>query len=115
MDIEPNAELRSIEAALGACAHQASPWSAGELAAVLDLREIPLANPLPFWVRKGLREDWRALQDAGRESISQAVGRAAFLAGLEGLIVPSHASRKGYNAVLFPANLRPGSRITARI
>ncbi len=188
MDIEPNEEFRSIEAALGACAHQASPWSAElfrsaaprysrasdmvtgvgsahlggrwnpprsfrtvyasldpetamsesmatfryyglpphsalprlfrvldvELAAVLDLREIPLANPLPFWVQKGLREDWRALQDAGAESTSQAVGRAAFLARLEGLIVPSHASRKGYNAVLFPENLRPGSRITAR-
>lgn len=84
-----------------------------ELAAVLDLREIPLANPLPFWVRKGLREDWRALQDRGRESTSQAIGRAAHLAGLEGLIVPSRASSKGYNAALFPDNLQPGSRITA--
>lgn len=84
-----------------------------ELAAVLDLREIPLASPLPFWVRKGLREDWRALQDRGRESISQAIGRAAWLAGLEGLIVPSHAAIRGSNAVLFPARLRPGSRIHA--
>jgi RES domain-containing protein len=84
-----------------------------KLAVVLDLREVPLANPLPFWVRLGLREDWRALQDHGRESTSQAIGRAAWLAGLEGLIVPSHACPKGSNAVLFPKNLRPGSRIDA--
>jgi RES domain-containing protein len=84
-----------------------------KLAAMLDLREVPLANPLPFWVRLGLREDWRALQDHGRESTSQAIGRAAWLAGLEGLIVPSRASPKGSNAVLFPENLRPGSQIQA--
>lgn len=82
------------------------------LALVLDLRQAPLSNPLPFWVRLGLREDWRALQERGRESTSQAVGRAAWLAGLEGLIVPSHAC-KGHNAVLFPGNLQPGSRIEA--
>lgn len=84
-----------------------------KLAVVLDLREVPLANPLPFWVRLGLREDWRALQDHGRESTSQAIGRAAYLVGLEGLIVPSHACPKGNNAVVFPACLRPGSRIIA--
>lgn len=84
-----------------------------KLAVVLDLREVPLANPLPFWVRKGLREDWRALQNHGRESTSQAIGRAAWLAGLEGLIVPSQAAPRGSNAVLFPDHLRPGSRITA--
>lgn len=84
-----------------------------KLVLVLDLREVPLANPLPFWVRLGLREDWRALQDHGRESTSQAIGRAAWLAGLEGLIVPSQALSKGSNAVLFPENLRPGSRIDA--
>jgi RES domain-containing protein len=84
-----------------------------KLAVVLDLREVPLANPLPFWVRLGLREDWRSLQDHSRESTSQAIGRAAWLAGLEGLIVPSHACPKGSNAVLFPKNLRAGSRIDA--
>jgi RES domain-containing protein len=80
---------------------------------VLDLRRAPLASPLPFWVRLGLREDWRALQERGRESTSQAIGRAAWLARLEGLIVPSQACPKGSNVVLFPDNLRPGSRITA--
>lgn len=82
------------------------------LVLMLDLREAPLTSTLRFWVRLGLREDWRALQDRGRESISQAIGRAAWLAGLEGLIVPSHAC-KGNNAVLFPDNLRPGSWIKA--
>lgn len=82
-------------------------------ALVLDLRKLNLAGPLPFWVRLGLREDWRALQERGRESTSQAIGRAARLALLEGLIVPSQAFPKGSNIVLFPDNLRPGSRITA--
>lgn len=84
-----------------------------QLAVVLDLRTVPLSSPLPFWVRLGLREDWRALQEHGRESVSQAVGRAACRAGLEGLIVPSRACPKGSNAVLFPDNLRPDSRIEA--
>jgi RES domain-containing protein len=64
-------------------------------------------------MRRGLREDWRAIQERGHESTSQAIGRAAWRAGLEGLIVPSHARPKESNIVLFPDNLKRGSRITA--
>jgi hypothetical protein len=41
---------------------------------------------------------------------TQAIGAAAFADGLEGLLVPS-ATRLGDNLILFPDNLRAGSRI----
>lgn len=84
-----------------------------ELAFVLDLRELPRGHPLQGWMERALREDWRALQNRGSESTSQAVGRAAYTAGLEGLLVPSHAAPGGGNLVAFPDRLRPGSRIQA--
>lgn len=64
-------------------------------------------------MERALREDWRALQNRGSESISQAVGRAAYKVGLEGLLVPSLAAPGGGNLVAFPDRLRPGSRIRA--
>lgn len=84
-----------------------------ELAMALDLRELPQGHPLKPWMAKALREDWRRVQDRGCESTSQAFGRAAWLAGMEGLLVPAHASPGGGNAVIFPDRLRPGSRILA--
>jgi RES domain-containing protein len=82
-----------------------------ELACVLDLRELPRRHPLHGWIERALQEDWRVLQSRGWESTSQAVGRAAYTAGLEGLLVPSHASPEGGNLVAFPDRLKPGSRI----
>ncbi len=45
--------------------------------------------------------------------MSQAIGRAAFQAGLEALLVPSHARPGRTNLVLFAANLRTGSTLRA--
>jgi len=56
-------------------------------------------------------DDWRAQQDAGNESLTQAIGRAAKEAGLEGLLVPSSARRHGVNLVFFPENRQPRSQI----
>ncbi len=82
-----------------------------ELVCVLDLREPSPGHPLGRWLDQALSEDWRVFQDHGNEATSQAIGRAAWAAGLEGLLVPSHASPGGSNAVIFPERLRPGSRI----
>jgi len=60
------------------------------------------------------REDWRAAEDLGRESLGRALGRAAHAAGFEGLLVPSAARRGARNLVVFPRALRPGSRLRAR-
>ena len=84
-----------------------------EFASVLDLREIPPRHPLHGWMTRALQEDWRVVQSLGWESTSQAIGRAAYTIGLEGLLVPSHASPGGGNLVAFPGRLRPGSRIRA--
>lgn len=84
-----------------------------ELGSVLDLRELPPGHPLHEWMERALREDWRILQSRGWESTSQAIGRAACAAGLEGLLVPSHASPGGGNLVAFPERLGPGSTIRA--
>ena len=56
--------------------------------------------------------DWRSEQDKGREAATQAVGRAAFVAGFEGILVPSAADRRGKCLVFFPEKLLKGSNIS---
>jgi RES domain-containing protein len=52
-----------------------------------------------------------AWRDAADEPVTQAIGRAVFDLGLEGLLVPSAASRRGSNIVIFPTNLRSTSSL----
>jgi len=58
--------------------------------------------------------NWRAEQDAGHEALTQAIARAAFAVGFEGLIVPSTAAREGINIVVFPTRLGAASRLEVR-
>lgn len=81
------------------------------LARVASLRHRRVREHLAPWLRAALDEDWRSLQAGGRESTSQAIGRAAFELRLEGLLVPSHATRTRMNLVSFPDNLLPGSQL----
>ncbi len=83
------------------------------LGQVVSLRHRHVRAHLSPWLKAALGEDWRSLQAQDRESTSQAVGRAAFELGLEGLLVPSHASRTKVNLIAFPDNLLPGSQIRA--
>ena len=55
--------------------------------------------------------DWRKEVKDGVLPVTQAIGQAAFEAGLEGLIVPSAAQLDGFNVLVFPANLKKGSKI----
>ncbi|HVS18142.1 MAG TPA: RES family NAD+ phosphorylase [Planctomycetota bacterium] len=50
-------------------------------------------------------DPWWRTQGAGRDSLTQAVARAAFEAGLEGLIVPSAAVAGALNLAVFPDRL----------
>lgn len=50
-----------------------------------------------------------ALEDAAY-NLGQDIGSAAFILGYEAMLIPS-ATRLGTNRIVFPANLRPGSRI----
>jgi RES domain-containing protein len=81
------------------------------LARILDLRRPEVSESLAPWLETIRREDWRATQQAGREATSQAVGRAAFHVGLEGLLVRSYASPRYINLVAFPDNFFPGSSL----
>lgn len=83
------------------------------LGRVASLRHRRVRGHLAPWLKAALAEDWRSLQAGGQESTSQALGRAAFELGLEGLFVPSHTARARMNLVAFPDNLLPGSQIQA--
>lgn len=79
------------------------------LSAVLDLEDLP--QPISGRLEAALAEDWRVLQASGQESLSQAIGHAAFEAGLEGLLVPSHARPGRTNLVAFIQNLQTTSSL----
>jgi len=56
-----------------------------------------------------LNQDWRKIQDQGQEGFTQALGRAVFENGGEGLLAPSARVRSGVNVVYFPENKREAS------
>jgi RES domain-containing protein len=72
---------------------------------VLDLTDGSVRRVLGVSERRLLDEPWREMQKKGREAITQAVGRLAYDAGVEAILVPSAARRGGQNLVIFPANL----------
>jgi RES domain-containing protein len=78
---------------------------------VLDLTVGGVRHALGVSLVRMRREAWRRAQSAGREALTQAIGRAAFEAGLEGLVVPSGPDAAGKNLVVFPASLRRQSRL----
>jgi len=79
-----------------------------DLSAVVDLQEFLLSGKrlnLP----QLLSEDWQRINNQHLESVGQAIGRAAFTAGIEGLLVPSSRVPTAVNLVVFPKNLRKTS------
>jgi RES domain-containing protein len=79
------------------------------LARVLDLTQASVRRTLGVTLNELRQEDWRKLQNQGFESLTQALGRAAFSAGAEGLLAPSARVASGVNVVFFPQNLGPSS------
>ena len=55
--------------------------------------------------RRILDEPWREEQKAGREALTQALGRIGQELGWEAFLVPSAARRGGVNLIIFSANL----------
>jgi RES domain-containing protein len=78
-----------------------------QLGCVLDLTRIEVRRSLRLSRRRLLDEPWRELQQQGQEALTQAIGRLAWEAEWEGLLVPSAARSGGVNVVVFPANLNP--------
>jgi RES domain-containing protein len=76
---------------------------------VLDLRHEPLLQALGLTLAELGAEDWETLQSNGTESMGQSLGRAAFDAGVEAILIPSFASAGEMNVAWFPANRARGS------
>ena len=58
--------------------------------------------------------DFRADNRAGKEALTQAIGRAAWSEGYDGLLVPSSARRGARNLISFPQNMRAGAHIRTK-
>ncbi len=85
-----------------------------ELKAMLDLTAPATRTALGLTAVDLTTCDWKADQDAKREALTQAVGRAAFEHMAEGLVVPSARRPGGINVVVFPGHRRDGSRIVVK-
>jgi RES domain-containing protein len=83
-----------------------------KLAKVLDLTDGIVRKSLAISATRMRDDDWRASNRRGAESLTQAIGRAAYQSSLEALIVP--ACDGGMNLVWFPGNLRGPSKATIR-
>lgn len=77
-----------------------------DLECVLDLTQARIRRSLGYTVSDLVTEDWRAIQAAGEESWTQAIGRGAVAAGFEALVAPSARNRTGKILVAFPSNLK---------
>ncbi len=82
------------------------------LQAVLDLTNASIRARLGLTLDALREEDWRKVQEHGRESLTQAIGRAVFSNKGEGLLVPSARVPEVVNVVYLPENHRPASRVT---
>ena len=87
-------------------------WTTGdvELQRVLDVGDASLLEALGLSKPDLLDVDWEEDNRRNRESLPQALGRAALRCKYEALLVPS-ATGRGRNIVLFPRALRAGSRV----
>lgn len=76
---------------------------------LLDLTDAKRRRGIGFSLKELVEEDWDAIQKTGEESWTQAIGRGCYVAGFEGLIVPSAADGKGKNIVIFPDKISESS------
>jgi RES domain-containing protein len=98
--LQPEAALPRVFAAIEA-----------DLSETLDLMDGAIRQRLQVSLERMTREDWRAANERGREALTQAIGRAAFEAEFEGLVVPSAQDPEGGNLLVFPDKLLDRSKL----
>jgi RES domain-containing protein len=76
------------------------------LEVVLDFTDPRVRRVVGVTIAEMNACDWRGENASGNESITQAMGRAAFESGMHGILVPSAVKRTFRNLNVFPANLR---------
>jgi RES domain-containing protein len=79
---------------------------------VLDFTDAQVRRALAVTMTTLNRCDWRSENAAGREAVTQSLGRAAFELGFQGIIVPSAVKRTFKNLNVFPAQLAGTGRLT---
>jgi RES domain-containing protein len=82
------------------------------LSSILDLTDGIVRKSLRVSATRMRSDDWRAAKRRRHESLTQAIGRAGYDIGVEGLVVP--ACDNARNLVWFPGNLRAGSKVVIR-
>lgn len=78
----------------------------------LDLRDGQVRKSLVLGENTIRNLDWRAENQQGREALTQAWGYAFARAGFEAVLTPSAVHPFGFNALVFPDNLLPGSHFS---
>lgn len=73
-----------------------------QLTRTLDLTDATTRRALGVTLEELAAEDWRKLMAAGKESFTQAIGRAVATAGGSGLLSRSAAVKGGVNVAVFP-------------
>jgi RES domain-containing protein len=73
-----------------------------QLTRMLDLTAFATRRAMSVTLEELGSEDWRKLQAAGKESFTQAIGRAVAAAGGSGLLSRSAAVHRGVNVTIFP-------------
>ena len=82
-----------------------------QLQRILDLGQGVVRSRLRVSLERILNVDWRKEAQAGRIPVTWMIGQAAFVLGLEGMVVPSTVDPEGRNILVFPENLWEGSKI----
>lgn len=80
-----------------------------ESQAVLDLTDTVVQRVLGITTRRMISTPWQRQQERGDEALTQCLGRLAWEASLEGILVPSARVKGATNIVLFPNRRRKGS------
>jgi len=81
-----------------------------KVGALLDLSDEPVRSQLTITMAN-LAEPWWPVQETGHEALTQALGRAAYEAGFEAILLPSARRKGGFNLNVFPEKLRAGSAV----
>jgi RES domain-containing protein len=76
---------------------------------VLNLMQGHIRQRLGLSLQRMIEEEWWLRQAQDEEAITQALGRVAWEARLEGLVVPSAAHPSVRGLVYFPDHKQPGS------
>lgn len=80
-----------------------------ETQAVLDLTNPDVQRVLGVTTRRMVNTPWQRVQERGDEALTQCLGRLAWEASLEGILVPSARVKGATNVVLFSHRRRKGS------